>query len=86
VGDYAKRMERLKAGAEPALKRLGMKARRKRKNAKQEILKDDARGFRKRVANAKRIKGETTAKAKGFARNPGALGKLIEDQQRKKPY
>jgi hypothetical protein len=86
MGDYAKSM--------------GMKARRMRKNAKQEILKDDARGFRKRVAKAKRITGETVVpkptKAarrkpkpsgeRGFAKNPGDLGKLIENQQRKKPY
>jgi len=74
MGDYAKRM--------------GIKARRNKRNAKKEILKDDARGFRARVANAKRIKGETTAKkvARGFAKNPGDLGKLIESQQKKKPY
>ena len=66
-----------------------MQPKKLKKNAKQAINKDDARGFRKRVANAKRIKGETTAQPKstrGMARNPGDLGKLIADQQRKKPY
>lgn len=54
--------------------------------AKQAINEDDARGYRKRKAKAKRIKGETKAKPKGFARNPGDLGKFIEGMQKKKPY
>lgn len=71
MGDYAKRMV----------------AKRKKKNAKQEINKDDARGFRKRVANAKRITGETEVKKQGLrAKNPGDLGKLISSMQKKKPY
>ena len=49
----------------------------------------EARARRERVAKAKRIKGETVVpkkKPKGFAKNPGDLGKLIESQQKKKPY
>jgi len=63
-----------------------MQPKKLKKNAKQAINKDDARGYRKRVVKAKRIKGDTTAQPKGMARNPGDLGKLIADQQRKKPY
>ena len=75
--------------------------------AKKAINEDDARGYRKRVAKAKRITGETvtkpryskkqkpkaeppnqkkTAAKRGFAKNPGDLGKLIKSQQGKKPY
>jgi len=43
VADYPKRMTRFT----------------KKKNAKQAINEDDARGYRKRVAKAKRITGET---------------------------
>jgi len=44
-------------------------------DAKKAINEDDARGFRARVAKAKRIKGETVApkkaKIKGKVRKPG---------------
>lgn len=63
-----------------------MQPKKLKKNAKKAINKDDARGYRKRVVKAKRIKGETTVKPQGMARNPDDLGKLIADQQRKKPY
>ena len=60
--------------------------------AKKAINEDDARGFRKRKAKAKRIKGETVAgpmkkrPEKGRAKNPEDLGKFIKRQQKKKPY
>ena len=71
MADYPKRMIRFT---------------KKKKNAKQAINEDDARGYRKRKAKAMRIKGETKAKPKGFAQNPGDLGKFIEGMQKKKPY
>lgn len=63
----------------------------KKKNAKQEINKDDARGYRKRKVNAARIKaGKPTLKNIGEAKKQddrvGQLISRISDSQRKKPY
>lgn len=76
MGDYAKRMKVYRF---------------KKKNAKQEINKDDARGFRKRKVNAARIKaGKPTLKSVGEARKQDEkadqLISRISDSQRKKPY
>ena len=76
MGDYARKM------------RL---TRRSKKNAKQEILKDDARGYRVRKVNAARIKaGKPTLKVVGNAKKQddkaGELTQRISDSQRKKPY
>lgn len=76
MGDYAKRAKFTRF---------------KKKNAKQEINKDDARGFRMRKVNAARIKaGKPTLKVVGDAKKQdekaGELNRRISDSQRKKPY